>query len=75
MRSSGTLRRRSWPAVDCFSGPAFPDGRREAREDFIPFVGLESNEEMVVLIPDLAEEALESPPAAVALGAGLNGKS
>ena len=75
MRSSGRFCRPAWLSVVRLSGPAFPDGRSEAREDFGPLIGLELKEEEVVLVPDFAEEALVPPPGAVPLGAGLNGKS
>jgi hypothetical protein len=71
MRLSKTFR---LPVVR-LSGPAFPDGCSEAREDFSPLIGLEPKEEEVVLVSDFAEEALVPPPAAVPLGAGLDGKS
>jgi hypothetical protein len=75
MRSSGTFRRPAWLSVVRLSGPAFPDGRSEPREDFSPLIELEPKEEEVVLMPDFAAEALVPPPAAVPLGAGLNGVS
>ncbi len=74
MRLSGTFRQPAWFSAVRLSGPAFPDGRSEAREDFGPLIGLEPKEEEVVLVPDFAEEALVPPLAAVPLGAGLNGK-
>jgi hypothetical protein len=58
MRLSGTFRRPAWFSVVRLSGPAFPDGCSEAREDFGPLIGLEPKEEEVVLVPDFAEEAL-----------------
>ena len=56
MRSSRTFRRPAWLPVVRLFGPAFPDGRSKAREDFDPLIGLEPKEEDVVLVPDFARK-------------------
>jgi hypothetical protein len=76
LRSSGTFRRPAWLSVIRLSGPAFPDDRSKAREDFGPLsIGLEPKEEEFVLVPDFAEEALVPPPSLRPAGAGLNDRS
>jgi hypothetical protein len=75
MKLSGRFCQPAWLPVVRLPGPAFPNGRSEACEDFGPLIGLEPKEEEVKFVPDFAEEALVPPPAAVPLGADLDGKS
>jgi hypothetical protein len=74
-RLSGTRRSPSVVSpVVITSRPSFPDCSGEACEHFDSLIGIEAKEEGVILVPDLTEEALEPSPAAIPLGAGLDGK-
>jgi hypothetical protein len=75
MRFFGARRSPSGIPVVRTSCPPFPDSCSEAREDFDSLLGLEAEEEGIVPVPDLVEETLEPSPAAIPLGAGLDGKS
>jgi hypothetical protein len=75
MSVSGTLRRRpSCVPVVCASRPSFPDRSGESCENFDSLLGLKAKKEGVILVPDFTEETLEPSPAAIPLGAGLDGK-
>lgn len=64
-----------WGRLVRVADSPFSDCRFKTREDFDSLLGLEVKEDRVIPVPNLAEETLEPPPAAISLGTSLDGKS